>query len=66
MILILWKRLPLSPIAMLIRVMLRQVIQHWLMEVGKDMTNGELGGFFKGSVNPATISKSEFCIFSPF
>ena len=25
----------------------RQVGQHWLMGVGKDMTNGELGGFFK-------------------
>ena len=25
----------------------RQVAQHWLMGVGKDMTNGELGGFFK-------------------
>ena len=41
---------PLSPNAMLIRVMFqkpRQVAQHWLMGVGKDMTNGELGGFFK-------------------
>ena len=25
----------------------RQVVQHWLKGVGKDMTNGELGGFFK-------------------
>ena len=25
----------------------RQVAQHWLKGVGKDMTNGELGGFFK-------------------
>ena len=25
----------------------RRVAQHWLMGVGKDMTNGELDGFFK-------------------
>ena len=24
-----------------------QVAQHWMMGVGKDMTNGEIGGFFK-------------------
>ena len=41
---------PLYPNAMLIRVMLPEATpgpQHWLMGMGKDTTNGELGGFFK-------------------
>ena len=54
---------PLSPNAMLIRVMLPKAApgRPTLMGVGKDMTNGKLGGFLKTMHCPKCPYNREHC-----